>query len=1235
MGNTQSEGKLTKGVKGKGLKIIRGKRGKSEETQFTSIVPNDQTYPTIDHYGNSKEEKEKNNIEDLKIIDASQPGEDQKNLKMQEILTTSEESNSETPVGFSTEINQCYYSEESGLSEVEVPDNIHDSFLHNLALNSFKLNDHKLRREQVLTDKMSKLGVSKTSQISLESDPNESFVSDNVEIVTKVMMMSDFDQKMSGESGISPDVSGEFKEDGFSKNEEILDEKEDKKSQKLQSISPTTPTGYVEYKRFKSEPGENSKIVADSLVLKRVASLSLSTPDKCPFEVSRPKFVPEKLDFKLYQKFEGHMLINWLMAEESLKILAGLQDLKTIAIQFCTHLLAAGVLQQIPDKDTPMFTIFKPDLMYYWTHSEVPQSVPETPGKLTCLSWPPTSPTASIYHTPGSNTDSYGAPKSPDYISQSELETRPESKLSAKEVEILALEDEVKRLKQEVEKYKTLIEIQNLTAQTFKDFGSPVDEENNKKSFCSNCDSSKVDIKENVLEFYDENASVDRAVDVTDNAIKRNVKDTTQQTIQLFSPSITKSSENIVELLNPQDCLSPPRTTSSPRPEKGTPPSLSVSDFIQGIDSQLSPVTANQQESSSLFSEKLKKDEEISPKSAPPPPPPPPIPPSTLEIYPIPPPPPILENNNIPPPPSPMLQINNTSQTRISSESGIPPPPPLPLLGINGECGIPPPPPLPMVEIGGPPPPPPPPMLGMGGPPPPPPPPMFGMGGPPPPPPIPGGPPPPPMSGLSGPLPPPLPPMGGGPAPLPPPPVGGWDAQKSMAPPPPFVTQVLRKNPILPTIPMKPLYWTRLLVPEKVEPSVDPVTGCTPLWSQIDEVELGEMSEFINLFSRQISTKKVVEKKVETKTKIEPIKLLDSKRSKNVGILAQSLHVEFSEIENAIYNLDTSVINLEALQRIYEARGTNEELELIKSHLEANQSIPLDKPEQFLFDLSKISNFAERISCFMFQVEFDDSISTIEHTLANMKLTSEFLMTNSSLKAVFAVILTLGNYMNGGNRDRGQADGFGLEILSKLRDVKSKDSRVTLLHFIVRVCVKQIENPFAPNLSMPIPEPGDVERSSSINFDDLNLKLNQLQKQLEACDNRIKKVIQYSKPEHLEPFQEKMAAFMENAQKRLSSERENLAECKATFIETMKFYRFKPKKGTIETVMPSEFFNLWAPFCKDFKDIWKKEIMNLEKEKIQALRKQESERLAENVKGKKRAGGLKAKVEKMKQKMKA
>lgn len=128
----------------------------------------------------------------------------------------------------------------------------------------------------------------------------------------------------------------------------------------------------------------------------------------------------------------------------------------------------------------------------------------------------------------------------------------------------------------------------------------------------------------------------------------------------------------------------------------------------------------------------------------------------------------------------------------------------------------------------------------------------------------------------------------------------------------------MRKTAVAPVKPMKPLYWTRILVPSTQIVDTEP-TNEKALWANLEEIVLENLTEFTDLFSRQVITKKPTKKKVVNKSRNEPKKLLDSKRSQNVGILAQSLHVEFSEIEGAIYGLDTSVVSLEALQQIYEA----------------------------------------------------------------------------------------------------------------------------------------------------------------------------------------------------------------------------------------------------------------------------------------------------------------------------
>ncbi|XP_057327250.1 protein diaphanous homolog 1-like isoform X2 [Microplitis mediator] len=568
--------------------------------------------------------------------------------------------------------------------------------------------------------------------------------------------------------------------------------------------------------------------------------------------------------------------------------------------------------------------------------------------------------------------------------------------------------------------------------------------------------------------------------------------------------------------------------------------------------------------------------------SGPPPPPPPPMP----ELSgPPPPPPPPMPGLSGPPPPPPMPGLGGPPPPPIPGFSGPPPPPPPPMSGLTG-----PPPPPPMPGLGGPPPPP---MPGLSGPPPPPPPPMFGAG-PPPPPPIPG-------SGSTGPPPPPLP-FSGSPAALPTPPVGGWN---------PPARASMRKEPLAPEVPMKPLYWTRIIIPADQQPVI-PATSPdappqVPLWIEIEKQEENlNMKEFVDLFSRQVIERKPTIKKEESDkpSKIQPAKILDSKRSKTVGILEKSLRVDFSEVENAVYNLDTSIVSLEALRQIYEIMPTAKEMEDITAHEKEHPEIPLDRPEKFIKQLSTIKNFNERIACLMFQSEFHDAISSVSTKLTNLRSTCDYLRNSQSLKRVMALILTLGNYMNGGNRMRGQADGFGLEILSKLKDVKSKVPGVTLLHYLVRVRLEQEGNyNFDEMLALPIPEPADIEAASTINFEDIIKELDRLEKELQRCEKNCKVVTESSPENSTTAFTEKMDTFLTRARNELVSEKENLQEARARFKAVMLFYQYIPKGTSVDTADPKDFFGLWISFCKDFKDIWKKEQQRLKKERMKTIRK--------------------------------
>ncbi|XP_075680113.1 formin protein cappuccino isoform X2 [Dermatophagoides pteronyssinus] len=607
-----------------------------------------------------------------------------------------------------------------------------------------------------------------------------------------------------------------------------------------------------------------------------------------------------------------------------------------------------------------------------------------------------------------------------------------------------------------------------------------------------------------------------------------------------------------------------------------------------------------------------------------------------------------------------------------------PPPPPPGLLGpvINENKSTVPVPPIP------PPPPPPPPPPGLFGstnaiPPPPPPPPPPGLFGstnamPPPPP-----PPPPPSGSICGPPPPPPPPgakQHQGPQAFPAPPNGGWNA----------LYQTCRKPVVHPTLPMKPLFWQRIQMPAKQQqqPQIaennseavsEEQTASSPttttatakcFWEKIEEKEDLICPEFLETFSRKsnlntlkknshknskddsktdtMATKATREdlKSSSTTTpkkSMETVQLLEQKRAHNVGILMTSLKLSISTIESALLNFDISAIGSDKLQQIHEVAATQEEIRLIERYLAQNPGATLRKAEKFLYDLSCIPQFNERVTCMMYENRFTDLLDGIENTLLTFKSTCHQLTSKIEIQNIFAIILTLGNYMNGGNRDRGQADGFGLEILSKLKDVKGKDSGVNLLEFVVKMYIKK----YHPNLDsidkigFPLVEPADIEKCSLVVFSQIEEELCELAKMIKKTENLVASVMDRDdlitttsttitttttnnnvdvenndnnenvkilqngdvNMEHIKIFKDKI----DRAKQRMTEQEENLKECRKIFRDTIKFFMYKTKSKD-ENEWAKEFFAHWVQFTNDFKLIFNRELHRSLKQNILSAR---------------------------------
>jgi hypothetical protein len=379
--------------------------------------------------------------------------------------------------------------------------------------------------------------------------------------------------------------------------------------------------------------------------------------------------------------------------------------------------------------------------------------------------------------------------------------------------------------------------------------------------------------------------------------------------------------------------------------------------------------------------------------------------------------------------------------TQAKSESTEPstasPPPPM--------TSAPPPPPPPMMMDGSPPPmmmggpPPPPPPMMMGGPPPPPP----MMGGPPPPPMMMGGPPPPPMM-MGGPPPPPM--MGGGP---PPPPMMGGGPPPPMMGGPPMMGMGMMGMGGLPPLPSRapkgPVrnFHFDVVGKQNLTKSIF-ITGNIAKDTN-DIIKLLDVDMVEQMFTTKKADPGPNAAATQAPPKKEKITLLDPKRAYNISLQIGSLRgFTYVQIREALLLMDEAKINDGNIGTLNQIVPTDEEAQLCHEYEGDDE---LQEPDIFFQKLFGATGLVERTETWAFKLRFPGLVANVTPDIQSVINACKELKNSKRLHKFLAVVLTIGNFLNGQNK-RKVTHGFKLKSLAKLNDTKSADGKTSLLQFI-------------------------------------------------------------------------------------------------------------------------------------------------------------------------------------------
>ncbi|KAH9489536.1 Dishevelled associated activator of morphogenesis 2 [Bulinus truncatus] len=446
-------------------------------------------------------------------------------------------------------------------------------------------------------------------------------------------------------------------------------------------------------------------------------------------------------------------------------------------------------------------------------------------------------------------------------------------------------------------------------------------------------------------------------------------------------------------------------------------------------------------------------------------------------------------------------------------------------------------------------------------------------------------------------FPPPPPPPPGMPAPPPPPAPGaptGMNGSVSSS-----YSAKFKGNP-KPNVPMKSFNWTKI--------SENQITGS--IWNDLNHAKMYaslDLDDFQRTFSayQKPVTEEGEEDCKSTKSKTQVLTVIDGRRSQNCTILLSKLKLTNEELARAIMNVDEGEdLPKDMVEQLLKFVPTAEEIQLLSEY--ANEIENMARADRFLFEMSKILHYEERLKALYFKKKFQERKVDCKQKIDAVFEATKEVFRSRRFKKLLELVLALGNFMNKGQR--GNALGFKVSSLGKMIDTKaSTNKNMTLLHYIVELVEKKF-----PDLLKLEDELPHVHDAAKVNFTDLDKEITNLRKGLQSIEKEVEFFERKLNISSQDKFVTVMKDFCTVAAYNFTSVEDTCHEMRLKYETILKTFCEDPKQ-----VQPEDFFGTIDAFligmtdAKHENEKFKKQKEEEEKRKLleEQLKKEREKRI--------------------------
>lgn len=381
---------------------------------------------------------------------------------------------------------------------------------------------------------------------------------------------------------------------------------------------------------------------------------------------------------------------------------------------------------------------------------------------------------------------------------------------------------------------------------------------------------------------------------------------------------------------------------------------------------------------------------------------------------------------------------------------------------------------------------------------------------------------------------------------------------------------------------MKPFFWTKIM-----DRNINPT-----IWKGIDDskVEINT-EELTDLFGATQSNVSPLSQLQQT-TRVEPQKpkivdLIDSNKSKSVAIFLSRIKMNHHDIVDHILQLDDALTE-DQLEALKANCPTPSDFDLIKNY-DGDPNL-LGIPEKFFKELMRVDNLRLHIDFLLLFRQFSTVMSEITKPLDEMGQTFEMFPKSEKLKKFLSIILKVGNFMNGGS-PRGGAYGFKIDTLGKLKDVRSKNPRFTLLHYVCETC----ENNYPKDAKLALDFPY-MHNLPKYDFETIGRQLSEITGFFLRGDHY--KTIAESKMVDGDMFYPRFVEFKEETKEEVERAVKMIEEVNIDFEKTLKLFG-----ESTDTYSFADFVQMFNQFLIDSQNA-EQDLLH-QKEEVEKKKKQE------------------------------